>query len=191
MLSINADQIQQQTLPHSPQIIFQTADHNNSTANLDDPVVISLQLGDLLVKKVLLDLGSSADVLFYSTFQKMKLSSNILQPSTGDLVGFLGERVSVMGSVWLQTTLGKFPSSKTSDIQYLVVDCFSPYNLILDQPFLNRFVAIVSTIHLCVKFPLQDNTIVAIHSDAREVRECYNNSLKRPNRNTMFTTSAT
>ncbi|XP_072060188.1 uncharacterized protein [Arachis hypogaea] len=29
----------------------------------------------------------------------------------------------------------------------------------------------------------QDNTIATIHSDAREVRECYNNSLKRPSRN--------
>nr|XP_025611805.1 uncharacterized protein LOC112705167 [Arachis hypogaea] len=184
ILSINADQSQQQPLPTSPQITFQTADHDNSVANLDDPVVISLQLGDLLVKRVLLDPGSSADVLFYSTFQKTKLSSNVIQPSTGDLVGFSGERVPVMGSVWLQTTLGKFPSSKTSDIQYLVVDCFSPYNLILGRPFLNRFGTIVSTIHLCVKFPLQDNTIATIHNDAREARECYNNSLKRPNRNT-------
>nr|XP_025661188.1 uncharacterized protein LOC112756783 [Arachis hypogaea] len=114
ILSINTDQSQQQPLPTSPQITFQTADHDNSVANLDNPVVISLQLGDLLVKKVLLDPGSSADVLFYSTIQKMKLSNNAIQPSTGDL----------------------------------------------------------------------DNTIATIHSDAREARECYNNSLKRPNRNT-------
>ncbi|XP_072065339.1 uncharacterized protein [Arachis hypogaea] len=72
---------------------FQTSDFNNNITNLDDPVVISLQLGDLLVKMVLLDPGSSTDVLFYSTFQKMKLSNNILQPSTGDLFGFSGERV--------------------------------------------------------------------------------------------------
>ncbi|XP_072054851.1 uncharacterized protein [Arachis hypogaea] len=91
ILSINADQSQQQPLPTSPQITFQTAEHDNSIANLDDPVVISLQLGDLLVKKVLLDPGSSADVLFYSTFQKIKLSSNVIQPSTGDLVGISGE----------------------------------------------------------------------------------------------------
>ncbi|XP_072094086.1 uncharacterized protein [Arachis hypogaea] len=119
MLFINADQTQQQPLPQSPQITFQTADHDNTVANLDDPVVISLHLRDLLVKKVLFDPGSSADILFYSIFQKIKLSSNILQPSTGDLVGFSGERVPVMGSVWLQTTLGEFSSSKTSDIQYL------------------------------------------------------------------------
>ncbi|XP_015954111.1 uncharacterized protein LOC127747492 [Arachis duranensis] len=184
ILFINADQSQQQSPPTSPQITFQTADHDNSVADLDDPIVISLQLIDLQIKRVLLDPGSSADVFFYLTFQKMKLSDNIIRPSTGDLVGFSCERVPVIGSVWLQTTLGKFPSSKTSDIQYLVVDCFSPYNIILGQPFLNRFGAIVSTIHLCVKFPLQDNTIATIHSDAREARECYNNSLKRPHRNT-------
>ncbi|XP_025647482.1 uncharacterized protein [Arachis hypogaea] len=95
------------TLPTNQDITFQTSDHNTNVTKLDDPVVISLQLGDLLVKKVLLDPGSSADVLFYSTFQKMKLSSNILQPSTGDLVGFSGERVPVIGSVWLQTILGE------------------------------------------------------------------------------------
>ncbi|XP_072088602.1 uncharacterized protein [Arachis hypogaea] len=98
---------------------YASGDYNSSIQNLDDPVVITLQLGDLLVKKVLLDPGSSADVLFYSTFQKMKLSNNILQSTEGDLVGFSGKRVPIIGSVWLQTTLGENPLSKTCDIQYL------------------------------------------------------------------------
>ncbi|XP_016164209.1 uncharacterized protein LOC107606690 [Arachis ipaensis] len=50
------------------EVTFTHADFNSKIQNLDDPVVITLQLGDLLVKKVLLDPGSSADVLFYSTF---------------------------------------------------------------------------------------------------------------------------
>ncbi|XP_072076839.1 uncharacterized protein [Arachis hypogaea] len=142
---------------------------------------MTLQLGDLLVKKVLLDPGSSADVLFYSTFQKMKLSNNILQSTGGDLVGFSGERVLIIGSVWLQTTLGEHPLSKTCDIQYLVVDCFSPYNIILGRPFLNKFGAIVSTVHLCVKFPLQDDHVVTIHGDHKEARQCYNIGMKFQN----------
>ncbi|XP_025611902.1 uncharacterized protein [Arachis hypogaea] len=161
-----------------PEVTFTHADFNSNVQNLDDPVVISLQLGDLLVKKVLLDPGSSADVLFYSTFQKMKLSDNMLQSTGGDLVGFSGERVPILGSVWLQTTLGEQPLSKSNDIQYLVVDCFSPYNIILGRPFLNKFGAIVSTVHLCVKFPLQDHQIVTIHGDHKEARQCYNISMK-------------
>ncbi|XP_072076551.1 uncharacterized protein [Arachis hypogaea] len=143
------------------------------------------ELGDLLVKKVLLDPGSSADVLFYSTFQKMKLSDNVLQTAGGDLVGFSGERVPILGSVWLQTTLGEQPFSKTNDIQYLVVDCFSPYNLILGRPFLNKFGAIVSTVHLCVKFPVQGDQVATIHGDHKEARHCYNISLKFQNRATQ------
>ncbi|XP_016207350.1 uncharacterized protein LOC107647814 [Arachis ipaensis] len=176
--SLEGPQSETENPTQLPQLTFTQADYNSSIQNLDDPVVITLQLGDLLVKKVLLDPGSSADVLFYSTFQKMKLSNNILQSTGGDLVGFSGERVPIIGSVWLQTTLGEHPLSKTCDIQYLVVDCFSPYNIILGRPFLNKFGAIVSTVHLCVKFPLQDDHVVTIHGDHKEARHCYNIDMK-------------
>ncbi|XP_016162329.1 uncharacterized protein LOC107605090 [Arachis ipaensis] len=122
MLSVAGNLGDNRTSSHFPQMTFQASDLNTNASNLDDPVVISVQLGDLLVQKVLLDPGSSIDVLFYSTFRKMKLSDNILQHTTGDLVGFSGEHVPVMGSVWLQTTLGEHPLSKTSDVQFLVVD---------------------------------------------------------------------
>ncbi|XP_015945427.1 uncharacterized protein LOC107470543 [Arachis duranensis] len=168
-----------------PEMTFGSTDFNHTDANYDDPVVISIQLGDLIVRKVLLDPGSSADVLFFTTFEKMKLSNKILQPYHGDLVGFSGERVPVLGSVWLQTTLGEQPLFKTQDIQYLVVDCFSPYNLILGRPFLNKFTAIVSTVHLCVKFPVQDNLVATIHGDLHEARQCYNTSLKPIKRNNL------
>ncbi|XP_016167939.1 uncharacterized protein LOC107610397 [Arachis ipaensis] len=109
-----------------PTISFERSDLQAKATNLDDLVVISIQAGDLLVKKVLLDPGSSADVLFYSTFQKMKLSANTMTPSSGELVGFSGERVSILGSVWLKITMGEPPLFETKDIQFLVVDCPSP-----------------------------------------------------------------
>ncbi|XP_072077907.1 uncharacterized protein [Arachis hypogaea] len=106
--------------PNIPNIYFKQTDCQTHSDNLDDPVVISIQAGDLLVRKALLDPGSSADVLFYSTFKKMKLSERSLLPSSGELVGFSGERVSILGSIWLKTTLGEHPMSKTKDVQFLV-----------------------------------------------------------------------
>ncbi|MED6153057.1 hypothetical protein PIB30_097891, partial [Stylosanthes scabra] len=44
-----------------PEITFEQSDLQSATTNLDDPVVISLQVGDPLVRKVLLDPGSSAE----------------------------------------------------------------------------------------------------------------------------------
>ncbi|XP_016194967.1 uncharacterized protein LOC107635933 [Arachis ipaensis] len=161
-----------------PEVSFVPKDYKANDQNLDDPVVITAQVGEPLVKNILMDPGSSADVLFYSTFQKLKLSDKNLQPSSEELVGFSGERISIRGYIWLQTTFGEYPNSKTIDIQYLVVDCRSPYNIILGRPSLNAFNAIVSTVHLCVKFLSQDNKVVTIHEDQKEARQCYNASLK-------------
>ncbi|XP_025684741.1 uncharacterized protein [Arachis hypogaea] len=158
------------------EITFNQADVCSAAPNSDDPVVISIQTGDLLVRKVLLDPGSSADVLFHSTFSKMNLSEKLVQPSSGELVGFSGERVPIKGYIWLRTTMGNNPLSRTLDIQYLIVDCPSPYNIILGRPM---FRAVVSTYHLCVKFQAQDNKIATIHSDRQQARQCYNSSLKR------------
>ncbi|XP_072083490.1 uncharacterized protein [Arachis hypogaea] len=149
-------------------IAFEQSDYQAKATNLDDPVVISIQAGDLLVKKVLLDPGSSADILFYSTVQKMKLSDKIMQPSSGELVGFSEKRVPILRSIWMKVTLGDYPLSTTKDVQFLVVDCPSPYNVILGRPFLNSFGAIISTVHLCAKFQVQDNQVAIIHSDQRE-----------------------
>ncbi|XP_025661287.1 uncharacterized protein [Arachis hypogaea] len=146
--------------------------------NLDDPVVISIHMGELTVRKVLLDLGSSTDILFYSTFKKMQLKDKALQPSPGEFVGFSRERVPVSGYVWLRTTVGESPNLKTLDIQFFVVDCAGPYNVILGRPYLNSFGDIISIIHLCVKFPVQDNIVVMVHADQKEARQCYNVGLK-------------
>ncbi|XP_057744562.1 uncharacterized protein LOC130962356 [Arachis stenosperma] len=161
------------------EITFNQADVCSAAPHSDDPVVISIQTGDLLVRKVLLDPGSSADVLFHSTFLKMNLSEKLIQPSSGELVGFSGERVPIKGYIWLRTTMGNNPLAKTLDIQYLIVDCPSPYNIILGRPALNMFRAVVSTYHLCVKFQAQDDKIATIHSDRQQARQCYNASLKR------------
>ncbi|XP_072072043.1 uncharacterized protein [Arachis hypogaea] len=173
------------TTPHSNkdasdlEIIFNQKDICSAAPHADDPVVISIQTGELLVRKVLLDPGSSADVLFYTTFLKMKISEKLIQPSSEELVGFSGERVPIKGYIWLKTMMGNHPLSRTVDIQYLIVDCPSPYNIILGRPALNMFRAVVSTFHLCVKFQARDGKIATLHSDRQQARQCYNASLKR------------
>ncbi|XP_072084610.1 uncharacterized protein [Arachis hypogaea] len=71
------------------------------------------------------------------------------------------------------------PLSKTIDVQYLIVDCPNPYNIILGRPALNNFRVVVSTLHLCVKFQVQNNKIATVHLDHQQARQCYNASLKK------------
>ncbi|WOL11624.1 hypothetical protein Cni_G20388 [Canna indica] len=58
---------------------------------------------------VLVDQGSSADVLFYSTLEKMCINETSLHPYHEDFIGFSGQRVIVRGYLWLTTMLSSPP----------------------------------------------------------------------------------
>ncbi|MCI53099.1 hypothetical protein A2U01_0074345, partial [Trifolium medium] len=63
----------------------------------DDPLVIQVQILNCDVKRVLINSGSSADILYWEAFKAMQLSDEQLKPYSGALIGFAGEQVEVMG----------------------------------------------------------------------------------------------
>ena len=60
----------------------------------------------------------------------------------------------------------------TKDITFLVVDCSSAYNAIVDRPTLNLWKAMTSTYHLMIKFPIEYG-VGEVRGDQVAVRECY------------------
>jgi len=87
---------------------------------------------------VLVDQGSSADVMFWPTFNKLQLSPDQLRPYTGCLYGFAGDQVEVHGYFELRTTFTNGYASRTENIRYLVVNAHSAYNILLGRLALNR-----------------------------------------------------
>ena len=81
--------------------------------------------------RVLVDNGSSADILYYPTFQQMGIGRERLVPTNAPLVGFGGTRVLPLGAVTLSVVVGDYPQQITKDVTFLVVDCSSTYNVIL------------------------------------------------------------
>ena len=51
-----------------PLITFTDADFEGIEPNHDDPVVVKVEVANWLVCKVLVDQGSSVDILYWSTF---------------------------------------------------------------------------------------------------------------------------
>ena len=84
---------------HFPEvdITFKKADLRDVVPHDNDPVVISLITAGRRVHRVLVDQGSSADVLFWPTFNKLQLSPDQLRSYTGCLYGFAGDQVEVRG----------------------------------------------------------------------------------------------
>ena len=99
-----------------------------------------------------MDNGSSADILYYPSFQQMMLGQDQLRPVNSPLVGFGGMRVKPVGTVTLSVVVGAYPQQVTRDVNFLVVDYSSSYNAIIERPTLNSWKAVTSTYHLSIKF---------------------------------------
>ena len=103
----------------------------------DDALVVSIRVRDYNTYKVLVDNGSSTDILYYPAFQQMRIERERLIPTNAPLVGFGGRRVYPMGAVTLPVTVRDYHQQLTKDVTFLVVDYSSAYNAILGRPALN------------------------------------------------------
>ena len=72
----------------------------------DNPLVIRVVVANKTVHRVLVDNGSSADIIFASAFNKMDIGRARLEPVSTHLRGFSGEKVLPLGSIQLVLTLG-------------------------------------------------------------------------------------
>ena len=115
----------------SPIIGFLEEDARHLHHPHDDALVVSIRVGDYNVHRVLVDNGSSADILYYSAFQQMGINRAQLILTNAPLVGFGGTRVFPLGAVTLSVMVGNYPQQITRDVTFLVVDCSSAYNGIL------------------------------------------------------------
>ncbi|XP_064944567.1 uncharacterized protein LOC135596449 [Musa acuminata AAA Group] len=119
----------------------------------DDALVVAARIANARVKRIMVDTGSSADILYLDAFQKLGLSHDALVPMSSALTGFIGESILPLGATVLPLTLGEAPRTKTIMTTFLVVDLPTAYNAILGRPTLNKFRAVISTYHWIVKFP--------------------------------------
>ena len=74
--------------PWVSDIVFTRGDLRDVVSHDNDPMVISVVTAGRKVHRVLVDQGSSPDVMFRSTFNKLRLSPDLLRPYTGWLYGF-------------------------------------------------------------------------------------------------------
>ena len=106
-------------------------------------------------RRVLVDNGSSADIIYLSAFQQLKVDLKRLRPFKSPLVSFSGDKMYPRGIVTLTVTAGSYPLQVTKKHNFLVVDSPSSYNVIIGRPTLNRWKAATSTYCIKVKFPTE------------------------------------
>ena len=93
----------------------------------DDPFIIKLHIEACVVRRVLVDGGSSVDILFLEAFDKMKLDRNDVRVSMQPLVAFNNKRVMPVAMIKLEV----HTVERIIDLNFLIVDCHSIFNKIM------------------------------------------------------------
>ncbi|XP_065050245.1 uncharacterized protein LOC103972544 [Musa acuminata AAA Group] len=138
----------------------------------DDALAISARIANAQVRRIMVDTGSSADILYFDAFQKLSLSGDNMKPIFSALTRFTSDSISPLGAITLPLTLGAPPRSKTVMTTFLVIDLPAAYNVILGRPTLNKIRVVVSTYYQTVKFLTHAGT-GEVAGSPRESRRCY------------------
>ncbi|XP_070050625.1 uncharacterized protein [Nicotiana tomentosiformis] len=129
-------------------IIFDDEDADGLMIPHNDTLVISLIVHNTNVKRVLIDSGSSVNIILLRVVNEMQANDKVI-PKARSLSGFDNSSVIAKGEVLLTT----FAEGVIKDTKFLVIDADMAYNIILGRPWIHDMDVVPSTLHEVIKFP--------------------------------------
>nr|XP_023892629.1 uncharacterized protein LOC112004619 [Quercus suber] len=105
-------------------------DKIGTTQPHDDVSVITLRIGDYDVKRVMVDDGSGAEVMYPDFYKGLRLKPEDLMPYSSPLISFDGKLVIPKGMIRLPIQTGP----EIVEVNFIVVDTYSPYTAIVGRP---------------------------------------------------------
>ncbi|XP_057789072.1 uncharacterized protein LOC131005932 [Salvia miltiorrhiza] len=154
-------------------ISFATSESDKLLHHHHDALVISIYIANCLTKRVLIDNGSSANILFFSAYREMGLDESKLIKKASVLVGFSGESTTTVGEIDLPV----YAEGVNLSTRFLVIDAPSAYNVILGRPWIHGMEAVPSTYHQVIRFPTKWG-VKEIKGEHKDSRACYQTTMK-------------
>ena len=138
-----------------PAITFMDEDARRLHHPHDDAIVITLTIANYTTRRVLIDNGSSTNILYYLAFQQMRINKDLLCLVNVPLIRFGGMKVLLVVTISLPVVVVSYPRKINKEVNFLIVDCSSSYNVIIGRLTLNNWRAAMSTYHLSAKVPTE------------------------------------
>ena len=95
------------------------------------------------MKRVMVDGGSAAEIMYPDLFKGLKLKPEDLLPYSSPLMSFDGKLVTPKGMIRLPIQT----SPEIVEVNFIVVDTYSLYTAIVGRPWLNTLGAVASSLH--------------------------------------------
>ena len=92
--------------------------------------MVTLRIGGYNVKRVMVDQGSGAEIMYPNLYNGLGLTPEDLTAYDSPLVSFDGKAVISKGQIRLPVQAG----SEVVEVNFIVVDAYSPYTAIVARP---------------------------------------------------------
>ena len=133
----------------------------------EDALVVTLRISGYDVRRVMVDQGSAVDMMYPDLYKGLGLKPEDLTTYNSPLVSFEGRLVTPMGLIKLPVQSG----TDVVEVDFIVIDVFSPYTTIVGRPWLHTLKVVSSTLHQKVKYPSGDQVLEIVGSQAA-ARQC-------------------
>ena len=110
----------------------------------------------------MIDQGSAVEIMYPELFKGLNLKPENLTAYHSPLVSFEGKMVILKGQIKLAVQTG----SNVVEVDFIVVDAFSPYTTIMGKPWLHTLGVVSSTLHQKVKYPSGDQVLEILGSQS-------------------------
>jgi hypothetical protein len=141
--------IRTSTMTDQKTISFDEEDKAHIQDPHHDSLVITLFIANHYVCRILIDGGSSVNIIHFDVLKKMNIPESEIVPRSAVLVGFSGETNNTLGDIKLPIYIEGVNSIKKN----YVIDILSCCNIILGRPWIREMKVVPSTYHQCMKFP--------------------------------------
>ena len=101
------------------------------------------------MKRVMVDQGSIVEIMYPNLYKGLNLRTEDLTSYNSPLVSFEGKIIIPKGQIRLPVQTG----SEVVEVDFIVVDAYSPYTAIVTIPWLHTLGVVFSTLHQKVKYP--------------------------------------
>jgi hypothetical protein len=154
-------------------ITFSREDHSNRIPNPGQyPLVVDPVIGNARLSKVLMDGGSSLNILYAHTLRLLGIVLDQLRPSTTPFHGVTpGKRVEPLGQIDLPVWFGTPDNYRKETLTFEVVGFRGAYHAILGRPCYAKFMAVPNYTYLKMKMP-GPNDVITVGASIEHAFDC-------------------
>ena len=114
-----------------------------------------------------MDQGSAVKIMYPDLYKGLNLKPEDLTAYESPLVSFKGKIVIPKGQIKLPIQT----ASEILEVDFIIVDSYSPYTAIVAKPWLHALGAVSSTLHQKVKYP-SEGLVKEILGNQSVTRQC-------------------